>query len=70
VICLLLSLVAALWFPWALILPAGYAIGLTLGTLLTRGNAGTIPGDTSDYYSLIWMHQLSIDKAVKIDYVV
>jgi hypothetical protein len=43
VICLLLSLVAALWFPWALMLPAGYAIGLTLGTLLTRGNAGTIP---------------------------
>jgi hypothetical protein len=43
VICLLLSLVAALWFPWALTLPAGYAIGLTLGTFLTRGNAGTIP---------------------------
>lgn len=43
VIGLLVSLVTALWFPWALLVPAGYAVALILGTILNRGKAGTLP---------------------------
>lgn len=35
------SVIASFWAPWALLVPAGYIVSLALGSLLSRGNAGT-----------------------------